>query len=791
MTEARALAIVEAALAHEDGEARARFVAGACAGDAALQARVEALLALDGSDAAFLHTDSFARAFGLSGVVAERIGPWRVTGDIARGGMGTVVRAERDDGLFEQTVAIKLLRADIASAAARARFVEERRFLARLSHPAIVRIIDGGEHLDHPWLAMDFIDGAPVTRALDARGAGRAERLRAFRAICEAVAYAHRALVVHADIKPGNVLMDAQGGVHLLDFGIAALAEGLADDAGAPPAPSGSPGPLTRVYAAPERRGGGPPTVAGDVFSLGMLLVELVAGRPPLGDRPCVPGTRLPAGWLDGDLGAIAGRALAVSPAARYPDVAALIEDLRRLDAHEPLAARAGAGWTYPAGLFVRRHWRGLALAGAAFALLAGTTVATTVLYRRAEAARALADARFAETRGAARFLIGTLLPRLEATPGTLALRAETIATAQGYLGRLTAQGRAPADLRLELADGLLQLARVQARPGNQNLARPAQAMDNLRAAERLLTPMAQPAARDLLARVLYAQVATLQWMAGDVGEAGRVAARADAVMRLLRAPSRALVRERAMALADLAGWRGDFPAEARAADAGLAAIGTAHDAADLLARFSLAGNRAEAVYYTQGAAAALPFYRARAALLGDLARSDAGAARILANATVAGWDLGTVLIDLGQPQAALAELARAEAAARRAVALDADDAEAVRRLRVVRNAQGQALARAGQLERALALFAAVRADDEALARAAPAALRRRDIAYDLTLPGEALDAAGHKARACTADRAARAAYAALRRDGMITGLDSAGNLKLVEQRIARNCPRS
>ena len=133
----RALAIVEAALAIEDAAARATYAAQACGDDAALRARVEQLLALDGGDAPFLQTESFARAFGLTDVIAERIGSYRVTGEIARGGMGQVLRAERDDGRFHQDVAIKLIRADIASAGGLARFAEERRMLARLRHPGI------------------------------------------------------------------------------------------------------------------------------------------------------------------------------------------------------------------------------------------------------------------------------------------------------------------------------------------------------------------------------------------------------------------------------------------------------------------------------------------------------------------------------------------------------------------------------------------------------------------------------------------------------------------------------
>lgn len=785
----RALALLEQALGIADPAARAAFVEEACAGDAALRARVEGLLGEEGGDAPFLQTTSFARAFGLSDVLAERIGPYRVTGEIARGGMGQVLRAERDDGRFAQTVAIKLIRADLASAAGLARFAEERRMLARLRHPGIVRILDGGEHDDRPWLAMDLIEGLPVTEALDKAVAGQAARLDAFERICEAVAHAHRQLVIHADLKPSNILMSADGQVHLLDFGIARLASGLADDLPGDQAGEGglAPSPLTRGYAAPERTGGAAPTVASDVFSLGMLLVQMLTGRLPDGTWPQVAGSVLPAGWLKGDLAAIAAKALAVDPADRYPDVAALHSDVRRHRAHLPVRARIPAPWGYAAGRFARRHWRGLALAGAAFALLAGTSVFATLSSWRAEAARAEAEARFADARGAANMLVGTLLPRLEAVPGTLRLRTETATAAQGYLDRLAASAESSDAVRVEAAQGLLLLARHLAGAGRPNLGQPNRADADLRRADALLMPLTTAKARALRARVLLERVRLAVFMQGDVEAAAALAEGAAQLVAAFPA-DRGLAREQAAVMADLRGWQGRFAEEARLADAALALIPPGTRWADSLDRGRLLASKAEALYYQDRAGDALPLYRKALAELEALQLAYPGHPYLPGAKAVAAWNLGTTLTELKRTDEALPVLAAAESAARDAVRLDPDDREGRRRLRVVRNARAQALGFSGKTEPALRLLAEVRAEDEALLRAEPGALHSRDVAFDYTLVGEALDAAGRKQEACTADRETQRRYDDLAGRGLLTAFDAKANIALLKARMARNC---
>ena len=485
-SEAEALKIVEAALEVENPTARAAFVAERCGADAALRARVEALLARDDTQFRLTPTDSFARPLSVIDAIPGRIGPYRVIGEIARGGMGAVVRAERDDGVFQQIVAIKLIRGDLASPRAKARFAEERRILARLRHPGIVRIIDGGDADNRPWLAMDYVEGAPVDRSLCAANARLDERLDAFEAVCEAVAYAHRQLVVHADIKPSNVLRDGDGKVHLLDFGIARLIAAIDVDE------AGDPYPLTRGYAAPERGVGTVPTIASDVFSMGVLLLAMLGKPVPSERTPFVRGSRLPVDALDGDLAAITACALAEQPEERYPDVQQLMDDIRRYRSWHPVLVRGDAGWRYRASRFVQRNCRLLALGSAIALVLAGTSVVTTLQYMRAERARAEADARFGEVRSLARFLLFDAYDRLADAPGTVAVRARLAETARAYLDRLRRVPGAPPDLQLDLARSYRRLATIQGLSGGSNLGKPQEARISLDRAQALLTPLAK-----------------------------------------------------------------------------------------------------------------------------------------------------------------------------------------------------------------------------------------------------------------------------------------------------------
>ncbi|NNF03496.1 MAG: serine/threonine protein kinase, partial [Rhodothermales bacterium] len=211
-----------------------------------------------------------------------RVGQYRLVSEIGRGGMSTVWLAERADGLFDQRVAVKMLQAGFLPEERRRRFEAERRILASLQHPNIARLLDGGvTESGQPYLVMEYVDGTPVTEFCATNLLGVDERLRLFSTICEAVAFAHRNLVVHRDLKPSNIFVTADGTVKLLDFGIAKL---IGDETDLPKDEA-----LTRTgqilltpeYAAPEQVRGDPVTTATDVYSLGVVLYELLVGRRP------------------------------------------------------------------------------------------------------------------------------------------------------------------------------------------------------------------------------------------------------------------------------------------------------------------------------------------------------------------------------------------------------------------------------------------------------------------------------------------------------------------------------
>jgi eukaryotic-like serine/threonine-protein kinase len=782
-TDAQALTIVEEALGIDDPQARAAHIIARCGDDAILRARVEQLLAHEATDFRLLPTESFIRPLSIIDTIPDRIGPYRVTGEIARGGMGAVVKAERDDGVFAQTVAIKLIRGDLASPRAQARFAEERRILARLSHPGIVRILDGGEAVGRPWLAMDFVDGVAVTEALDARAASREVRLDAVAAVGDALAYAHRNLVIHADIKPSNVLMCSDGGVHLLDFGIARLIVGLDADE------SGDPYPLTKGYAAPERGVGIAPTVASDVFSLGVLMLGMLGCETPGPDSVCVPGTRLPVGQLDGDLAAIVGKALSEQPEDRYPDVAALMSDIRRHRNFVPVRARDNAGLRYVAGRFVWRHRRGLALTALIGLALVATTVVSTVSYFRAEQARQEADGRFDDARGTARYLLFDLMPKLENTPRALPLRAEMADVAQRYLDRLSSARQASATVRLEAATGLWRLAQHQARAGGPNLNQPDRADANLRKAEAIALTLDGDAAKVLLARIRIDRLWLATMMQGDMVGAARLATTMEQSIASAKALDPTLEPQAQYVLADFKGWQGAFVEEYRIADAALARLASGETRYALIARARLTGNKAEALYYQEKPAAALVLYREGLAVVERAYRNAPDDNYLLLRRAVWRWNVGSTLMDLNRFQEALDILRSSLDDAEKGLAFDPADHEARRNRRISALAVAQALGFLGRTDEALLVMRNVLADDEHLLQASPQNPRiARDLAFDHTVIGEALDHAGRSADACQADRMTMALYDNLGRRGLLAKVDVVKNIAELNARLKRNC---
>jgi eukaryotic-like serine/threonine-protein kinase len=795
-TDSQALAIVEEALGIADPVERMTFVETSCASDVELRARVDRMLALDATDFRLLPTETFVRPLSMIDAIPDRIGPYRVTGEIARGGMGAVVKAERDDGVFAQTVAIKLIRGDLASPRAQARFAEERRILARLRHPGIVRILDGGEADGRPWLVMDYVDGLPITDALETQKAGRAARLDAFEAVCEAVAYAHRNLVIHADIKPSNVLMTGEGRVQLLDFGIARLIVDLDTDE------SGDPYPLTKGYAAPERGVGVAPTIASDVFSLGVLLLGMLGHAMPGAEVVVVPGTRLPAGLIDGDLAAIAARALAENPQNRYPDVAAFLSDIRRHRAFVPVAARADAGWHYVAGRFAWRHRRGLGLTAMVALALVATTIVSTVQYFRAERARAEADKRFVEVRRLAQFMLSGLSDAMSDAPGTVVARAQLATVASGYLDRLRAVPDAPLDLRLDTARGYRRLATLQGMSGVASLGKPGAATASLDVAENLLVPILREKPESAIALEEMGWVVAGRWaLAADNAASTPLNVRAAAYFNqaLARDKTRQgavlgyLVTEKSRAY-DLI-W-GDRPADAipviRRALTKLRATSFTpdHNRDARLLEVNLLGRLGDAIYYAGDKAGALAPYREAEGIIRS-ALEKGNSVVWIGKFGEAKFNISGTLGELdGQSSAGLVEAREGIAALRRVLDFG-PDANIEKQLLILYGQEGALLSdldRPG--EAVIASNASIALRRARLARAPRDPQRNRDLAVALPNHADVLARAGRTGEACTAAREGARQWQSIRAAGNLGARDAAKDLPAAVAMAARLCRR-
>lgn len=351
-----------------------------------------------------------ARGAGAAGpdLSGEQIGRYCLLERISRGGMGDVYRARRADGAYDAEVAVKLLRASLNTEALTARFRQERQILARLQHPHIAHLLDGGTSAEGSlYLVMELVDGVPLSDFAVDRNLDLDARLELFETVCDAVAYAHRSLVVHRDLKPSNILVTDDGTVKLVDFGIGKLLE----------EPDGEIAPLTRTgllpmtpaYAAPEQILGQPVTTATDVYGLGVVLYELLTGRRPHA-RDTQPLTALAATVdtevttrpsevlrrqgeteverrrareLRGDLDTIVLTALQRDPDRRYASAEALVADLRRYRRGEPIHARPDTT-AYRVGKFLRRHRLGVAAAG--FVILALTVGLAVALWQASQA---------------------------------------------------------------------------------------------------------------------------------------------------------------------------------------------------------------------------------------------------------------------------------------------------------------------------------------------------------------------------------------------------------------------
>ncbi|HXY41449.1 MAG TPA: serine/threonine-protein kinase [Vicinamibacteria bacterium] len=604
-------------------EERWAWLREACAGEPDLQAELESLLEAEDRAGDFLEgpalasTEAAETVLDATGGAVEtdrtgrRVGPYRVVRELGRGGMGVVYLAARDDHTYEKQVAIKLVQSQLTSPALIARFLEERKILAGLDHVNIARLLDAGTTDDGlPYVVMEHVAGRPIDEYCRDERLSTQKRLELFQTVCGAVQYSHRRLVVHRDIKAGNILVTAEGVPKLLDFGIAKLVE---PGEGTLAVTRTLLRALTPESASPEQVRGEVVTVASDVYSLGALLYRLLTEQSPYASRPRTeteivraiceeqpprPSEVAPAAELRGDLDLITLKALRKEPERRYASARDLGEDVGRYLGGFPVQARPDT-LGYRTAKFVRRHAAMVAAGVLLAASLAGGLVASVWQWRRAERAHREAEERFDDTRRLAGTMMFEVHDAIADLPGSTPARELIVKRALEYLDRLSGQ-TVDDNVRAELAAGYLQLGDVQGRTGAANLGDNRGALESYRKAVRLaetvpVTAKSPPTVRDLLPRA-YARLSSGLREAGDAPSADSVLTKAVAIIetRMARDPADATLLTR------LASIRFE-QAQAQS------------DAADLRAAFASYG-QAAAVY--QNLARTLPEHRRNLALI-------------------------------------------------------------------------------------------------------------------------------------------------------------------------------
>ena len=489
------------------------FLDEACRDDPALRGEIESLLAAHGTPRAIIDRAAvdYMPEAALGSVedhwIGRRIGAYELVARIGRGGMGDVYRARRADAQFDKEVAIKLVRAGYDTDSIIRHFRYERQILASLESPNIARLYDGGTTEEGvPYLIEELIEGVPVDRYCDERGLGLTARIDLFRQVCAAVQYAHQRSVIHRDIKPNNILVTNDGVPKLIDFGIAKILDQTAQPAATQLRA------MTLDYASPEQVRGEVITTSTDVYSLGVVLYQLLTGRMPyagamtaahdLARAICetdpgkpsaavlkpreprrnraAPGepaeeAHLPYATpvklheqLRGDLDNIVLTALRKEPERRYPSVERLADDLRRLQAGLPVAATAGS-WRYRGAKFVRRHKVGamltamvtLAVLGGIGAIVRESQIARRQ-YAIAQEQRQRAEKRFAEVRKLANALLFDIHDSIKDLPGSTSARKLIVTRALEYLHSLSLDAQGDVALQREIASAYQKIGEVQ-----------------------------------------------------------------------------------------------------------------------------------------------------------------------------------------------------------------------------------------------------------------------------------------------------------------------------------------
>jgi len=531
---------------------RAACLDRSCAADASLRDDIEPLLASEQrlGDRFLDHADLAAAVATVvlpeeNFWIGRRVGPYKVVEQIGMGGMGEVYRAFRADDQYEKVVALKFVRTGQYSSEVLARFKNERQILAGLDHPNLAKLLDGGTSDEGmPYFVMELIDGQPITEYCNEHGFSIRERLKLFSQVCAAVHYAHQRLIIHRDIKPGNILVTADGIPKLLDFGIAKILES-GQNAGTAETTLTSFRGLTPRYASPEQIKGEAMTIATDVYSLGVVLYELLTGRSPyefldvstqdFAQQVCEGEPQRPslvvlhskkardgnvenqsaAGELSpqklskqlrGDIDNIVLMALRKEPSRRYASVNDLQEDIQRHLENIPVRARNDSV-RYRTTKFVVRHRA--AVAASALVVLAMLTGLIVTLHeaRVARTERARAERRFNDVRKLANSLMFEVHDSIQDLPGSTPARKLLVSRAIEYLDNLARESAGDASLQAELADAYERVGKVQGGDfGRANLGDNQGALASFRRMLAIRQSLASANPNDIAAQVAVAR---------------------------------------------------------------------------------------------------------------------------------------------------------------------------------------------------------------------------------------------------------------------------------------------
>lgn len=521
-----------------DGDARDAFLNGQEISPE-IRAEVESLLAHEEKVEGMMEVSAvaFSRDFIEDDALAgQEIGAYRVIGELGHGGMGAVYLAERADDKFTQRVALKLLKREMNTGAIRRRFRREREILASLDHPNIARLLDAGTTDDKiPFLAMEYVEGLPIDEYCDRGELGLEERLELFSKVCSVVDFAHRSLVIHRDLKPSNILVTADGAPKLLDFGISKIVSDESDNT----ATVTRLGVMTPSYASPEQLRSESVTTAADIYSLGVILYELLSGHRPFEDKesdlkeilkavteidPPLPssaaqnetGPRSGSDWrsngetppagqtaqakglvtsprtvsirpqaLRGDLDNIVLKALKKEPERRYLSAESLSEDIRRHLTGLPVTARPDT-FSYRAEKFVKRNSISVVAAGMISLAVIGGVGATLWQASVARAERARAEKRFNDVRKLANSYLFDVYPEIENLEGSLSARETILKSALEYLDSLSSEVGSDLELQSELATAYEKVGDVQGALNNSSLGNIKAGLESYEKARRL-----------------------------------------------------------------------------------------------------------------------------------------------------------------------------------------------------------------------------------------------------------------------------------------------------------------